>query len=310
MRATRTTKAKLFAASAALILMVGAGSGASSAAASPAAGVIDVKALPGILVLGKYDSGTIVYRTKPNGNDMRVLWKPPLRPESLRVNPPGTRWAAGLPVNRGIWLGSTTSSTGQVRLTSDTSSNTNPTWSRDGKTIAFSSNRIKTGYRNVFTLKSTRPYGAAVDLTHDGITCSTGSPLWRPGSNQIAVWTDCDRSTGESPALIDGTTGKILTRFNQFYGALAIVDWSNDGSIAIVNTGSSTYAFYPTTGKKVRLDTTGRYVTSPRISPDGKYVAFWDGDFDHTLQVMRIDGTGQTALPITWNDSSRLFDWF
>jgi hypothetical protein len=55
----------------------------------------------------------------------------------------------------------------QRRVTTATANDFEPTFSRDGTTLAFVSNR--TGQRNIFELRSHRPYGRPRQITHDTI---------------------------------------------------------------------------------------------------------------------------------------------
>jgi dipeptidyl aminopeptidase/acylaminoacyl peptidase len=66
------------------------------------------------------------------------------------------------------------------RLISTTGYNAAPTWSPDGKLVAFESNR--SGNEDLYTM---RPDGSRVSrLTHDG--SSNGNPAWSPDGTQIA----------------------------------------------------------------------------------------------------------------------------
>ncbi len=61
---------------------------------------------------------------------------------------------------------------GLRRVTTARSDENSPTWSPDGRWLAFSSDRITTDPNNrrsaIFRVRSTRPYGTAIQVTHPG----------------------------------------------------------------------------------------------------------------------------------------------
>jgi hypothetical protein len=111
--------------------------------------------------------------------------------------------------------------TGQVQLTSNTASDINPTWSPDGKWIAFASNRD--GNFEIYVMSGNG--GNPTRLTNNA--ASDVYPSWSPGAERIAFQTNRDGNNEIYAMNADGTAAVNLTNNSADDSRPA---WKPDGS--------------------------------------------------------------------------------
>lgn len=110
-----------------------------------------------------------------------------------------------------------------------------PTWSPDGKWLAFESDRLND--YEIFKLRSTTPYGKAIRVTHVSeqdyeYWCFEGSsiaqhPTWNPkNGGQILANYDCGQGQNYH-AIFDASTGAVIKFMQQEYGYNP--DWTPNG---------------------------------------------------------------------------------
>jgi len=180
-----------------------------------------------------------------------------------------------------------------TRLTRHRASDSNPTWSADGKKIAFESNRRGNPRRyedsDVYVMKAD---GSGIrELTFSN--AFDGDPAWS--------WLESER-TGNSDVWAidsDGSDEKQLTETRAFDGDPA---WSPDGSkIAFTserdNGDREIYVMNADGTGQTRLTNTPGFDENPSWSPNGRRIAFEsmrDGNLE--IYVMNADGSGQTRV--------------
>jgi Tol biopolymer transport system component len=217
-----------------------------------------------------------------------------------------------------------------VRLTNDLASDTSPTWSPDGKQIAFNSNRE--GQQAIFVMNAD---GSSVRRIHNGLPVSNGA-IWLPdgrirfgdgrniytmkpdGSEVVRLNYSGEPSPdgrqilfikevipGESDELFvanaDGRNPRRLTHNKIFDGAPG---WSPDGRKIVYTSfpdADWTKGFICTInsdgGGLTRLTNEPLKATGPpRWSPDGTRIAFRVSDNPNAIYVMKADGRNQMKL--------------
>jgi len=202
-----------------------------------------------------------------------------------------------------------------TRLTRNVASDSNPSWSADGKRIAFESNRRGNPRRyedsDVYVMRAD---GTGIrQLTFSN--AFDGDPAWS-WLNQIAFESE---RTGSSDVWVidsDGSDETQLTKTAAFDGDPA---WSPEGSrIAFTssrdNGDREIYVMNADGSGQTRLTNTPGFDENPSWSPDGKRIAFdsmRDGNLE--IYVMNADGSKQTrvtnhpaldALP-AWSQNSK-----
>lgn len=184
----------------------------------------------------------------------------------------------------------------------------NPTWSADGKRIAFESTRA--GYTNIFAVRADGTHLRELTFAQS----FNGDPAWS-STNRIAFESDRTGNTEIWVVNPDGSGEKQLTTDSSFNGDPA---WSPDGSkIAFTSTRGGDREIYVMNADgsgQTRLTSAPGISQNPSWSPDGLSIAFdsnRSGNFE--IYAMNVDGSDQTrltdngaldALP-SWSPDSR-----
>jgi Tol biopolymer transport system component len=174
------------------------------------------------------------------------------------------------------------------QLTSTSSTNVRPTWSPDGKRIAYQSNRD--GSYHIYVMDTD---GANTKQISSGANLDDRHPAWSPDSNAIAV--DSGDATHREIWVID-VSSQRRTQVTKSGAIASFPSWSPDGKrIAYYVYDSGTMDVWSTardgTGN-VKLTTElasekNNQCTfachSVRWSPDSSRIAFSDGDLARVL---------------------------
>lgn len=189
---------------------------------------------------------------------------------------PDGRWIAFSSSRSGsedIWVMRQDGS-GLRRVTTASSNETDPTWSPDGRSLAFSSDRLTSDPRNrrsaIYRIRSTRPYGAAVQVTYPGPDDLGGFE-----NDYAPVWA----SSG------------VIYFTRQFR-------WEDDAEPP----WSSIYRVPSGGGREIdMLPSLGNSAWYEDVSPDGRRLAFSadhgsDGFFDPPMEIMVRDPGGAVRL--------------
>ena len=190
---------------------------------------------------------------------------------------------------------------GLSQLTDNSADDFLPSWSPDGRRIAFTSNRDR-GWE-IYVMNAD---GSGRTRLTDN-SASNFSPSWSPDGRRIAFYSYRD---GNSEIYVMNADGSGQTRLTDNEARDSSPRWSPDGrriafssnrddpdpdddnyirSIYVMNTDGS--------GQTRLTDTGIDYSFFPRWSPDGRRIAFvaWS-DRSYEIYVANADGSGQTRM--------------
>src|SRR5216684_3008898 len=188
--------------------------------------------------------------------------------------------------------------TGKRRLTQEGDQNYLPAWSRDGRKLAFTSNRSGRSQIWVMAADGSNP----IQLTTEA---DNAVPTWSPDGKRLAF---ASKRTGHSEIWVMNADGSDQTQLTKTDVAIANDGpaWSPDGrKIAFYSNRSGHYAIWlmDPDGSHLTQFTTpdgGRYLDSnaPAWSPDGSKIAYWSGVAHKSgnIWVMNVDGSNRTQL--------------
>jgi Tol biopolymer transport system component len=177
-----------------------------------------------------------------------------------------------------------------------------PNWSPHGFRIAFWA--VSGGQRDIWTMSAdgTNPVAITQDAALDW------SPVWSPDGNYLYFASDRGGSMNLWRVRIEEKSGKVLgrpepiTTPSPYSGPISI---SRDGSrIAFVQ--QLTTANIQKAGFDPAKETIvsqpqsiiqgSRQARDPQLSPDGEWLAFWEGGKQEDIFVIKTDGSGLRQL--------------
>ena len=254
---------------------------------------------------GKAGGPTYVYSMNPDGSNKKQLAKgarPSWSPDHLKI-------AYVSYVNKYDIFTMNGDGSGVTQLTSSPSEDQDPSWSPDGKFIAFASNRGKT--YDIWIMESNGANPVQLTTADDA---NESNPAWSPDGKRIA-YSSISNVTGAWEVHIIDIATKVVTVPPVAVKKAYYPAWSPDGMrLAFASEQSvescgiwildmtSTATIAPFKGAGY-----GR-CTHPSFSPDGKRLVFTNYYLDGSMiQSANVDGTngywGLTSGPPTVSSS-------
>jgi hypothetical protein len=182
----------------------------------------------------------------------------------------------------------------QTRLTTNTLTDTSPSWSPDGSKIAFQSSRDLSTSFEVYVMN---PDGSAqTRLTTN--PAFDGVPSWSPDAARILFTSGRD---GNNEIYVMNANGSAPTRLTESIGSDTSATYSPDGTkIAFTSTrdgNAEIYVMNADGSSETRLTRTSATESTPTWSPDGSKIAFAStAPGNIQIFVMNANGSGQTRL--------------
>jgi Tol biopolymer transport system component len=190
------------------------------------------------------------------------------------------------------------------QVTVDVPQENYPTWSPDGRYIAFSRPEVyESTFPDIYVINVEDRTERA--LTHDSATES--NLAWSPDGTQIAYVST--ESASNQIKIIDAQTGELRLEVNELSGNFDDLAWSPD-STRLIFTASRNfpiiYVVEIATNRIFDLTSADQNNYLPTWSPDNQSVAFVSGrDFNNEIYVMDADGSNERRL--TFNRASDMY---
>lgn len=194
--------------------------------------------------------------------------------------------------------------TNQTRLTTHSALDLSPSWSPDGSTIAFQSDRdnLENGRSDIYLMNED---GSNIRRLTTNPAFDEG-PVWSPDGNRIAfVSTRDDQNNNIRQLYVMNADGSDQTRLT-FGNSVESLAWSPDSSqIAFssytgIDPGRDIFTISAGGGPVNRLTTGLSNEGGPAWSPDGSQIAFTfslEGPGEHSdIHIMNADGTNHRNL--------------
>jgi WD40 repeat protein/putative metal-binding protein len=166
-----------------------------------------------------------------------------------------------------------------------------PTWSADGRRLAFSSNSAG----GAFELYVTGAEGGAITRLTTNMT-EDDAPAWSPDGGRIAFESDRD---GNSEVYVMNADGSGVIRLTSNVVEDRAPAWSPDGTRIAFARGvagnADIWTMTPDGGSATPLTTDPGDETNPDWSPDGSRIVFQRGG---AIVVMAANGAAQVPLPL------------
>ncbi|MDH5506701.1 MAG: protein kinase [Anaerolineae bacterium] len=180
----------------------------------------------------------------------------------------------------------------QTRLTTNSYSDSHPSWSPDGRHIVYYSR--KNGNFDIFVMDADG--GNKRQLTTD--TANDKYPSWSPDGKLIAFQSE---RSGNSDIYLISPTGKNLTRITVNSGTDEFPEWSpSSNQIVFQSTmhgNEELYIYDLNTASTTRVTQNSAYDGAPSWSPDSRKIAFHSnrsGNWE--IYIMDVNGKNVTRL--------------
>lgn len=184
-----------------------------------------------------------------------------------------------------------------VALTRGNDHNANPAWSRDGRRIAYNSNRLGIGEAD-FDLWVINQDASEDHRITTGPTIDT-DPSWSPDGQKIGF--ESDRG-GSIDIWVVGADGSSPTRLTSTAGEDADPSFSPDGSkIAFISSRDGNREIYVMNADgsaQQRLTASAGHDRHPNWSPDGARIAF-DSDRSGNFEIYVMNADGSNVVKMT-----------
>ena len=188
----------------------------------------------------------------------------------------------------------------QQNLTKHASHDEDPTWSPDGRKIAFTSRRDRDS--NIFVMDADGKNVRRL-TNHPGVD---SNPAWSPNGRNIAFRSN--RQDENYDIYVMDADGKNVHRLTHHPGPDNLPAWSPNGrEIAFTSArdenknGTNIYAMDADGGNVRRLTHRFQFNTMPAWSPNGRKIAFvaYDGDDDRVSGIYTMDADGGGIARVT-----------